>query len=90
MLKALSHIARGWYNFSKATPYIRELMSQRLEICDSCSYKQQLNAAGKKIVRMINEDGSLYKCGKCNCPLSAKTADPSSSCPIGKWDIAGT
>lgn len=89
-MSKLSHIARGWYNFAKAEPYIKQLMDYRLAICDTCPNKQQLNTAGQLLVKLINQEGSLFKCAKCKCPLSSKTADPGSECPIGKWGIAGT
>lgn len=86
----LLHIARGWYNYITSTPYTQELMDKRLAICDVCDKKQQLGSVGELLVTTINKEGSLFKCGECNCPLSAKTADPTSSCPLNKWSVAGT
>jgi len=90
MLKKLSHIARGWMNFIKGDPYVKEIMNKRLEICDTCVFKEQLSDTGKFIVNLVNNEASMFQCGKCKCPLSAKTADPTSECPIGKWGIAGS
>jgi len=88
-MSTLSHIARGWKEFLKGDEYTKHLMSERLAICDGCIHKQQLGKAGKILVKMVNEQASLYKCAKCNCPLSPKTANPTGECPIGKWGIAG-
>lgn len=86
----LQNIAEGWYNYIASSKYTQRLMKSRLDICDTCSKKEQLSPIGKKIVSAINEEGSLFRCGECKCPLAAKTASPSESCPLGKWSIAGT
>jgi hypothetical protein len=90
LFKKLSEIATSWYDFKEATDYTKQLMEHRLSICDSCTEKQQLNSLGKLLVTSVNEDASLFKCGKCNCPLSPKTAGLLNTCPLGKWGIAGT
>jgi hypothetical protein len=87
---SLVDIASGWYNYLNATPYVKKLIGQRLAICDSCPSKQQLTKMGQILVKSVNEEGNLFKCKECGCPLAAKTASLKSSCPLGKWSIAGT
>ncbi len=86
----LGLIAESWYDFIHADPYTKNLMQDRLSICDKCPHKVQMNALGKFIVSTINSEASLFKCKLCTCPLAAKTANPRSECPIKKWGIAGT
>ena len=86
----LKLIAESWYAFIHADPYTKNLMQDRLAICDRCPHKAQMNAVGKFIVSTINAEASLFKCNLCSCPLAAKTANPSSECTIKKWGIAGT
>ncbi len=81
----LLHIANGWYNFIQGSPLTRQMMTDRLMLCDSCPSKQQLNEVGKVIIQMLNKDGSVYICKECGCPLAAKTANPDSRCPLEKW-----
>lgn len=81
----LIQIARGWYNFAHGGAKIQQLMYKRLAICDSCPFKVQVNVVGQILIQLINEEGSVFQCGKCNCPLAAKTAVPEQSCPVGKW-----
>lgn len=89
-LKALTDIAQSWYDFSKGSDYTKQLMEHRLKVCDTCENKQQLNTLGQVLVTSINQDGSLFSCGLCKCPLAAKTAGTNNTCPINKWGIAGT
>lgn len=88
-MSTLANIARGWSEFAKAKPYTQNLMAQRLQICDQCPLKVQMNGLGKLIVTLINDQANTFRCGKCGCPLSALTADPSSRCKLGKWKAAG-
>lgn len=88
-MDSLLHIARGWFEFAQARPYIQELMKRRLEICDSCENKVQMSAVGKMIVGLINDKASTFRCGKCGCPLSALCANPASKCKLKKWTAAG-
>lgn len=81
----LTNIARGWYHFIKATSAVKTLMEERLAICDECPEKEQLSPASQKLMTAINAQTSLYRCGHCHCPLSAKTSDPKEKCPLKKW-----
>lgn len=90
MLKKLRDIAEGWFDFASGSPATKELMAFRLDKCDACPEKIEMTALGQVLVSTINNEASLYKCKKCNCPLASKTAAPGATCPIGKWDIAGT
>ena len=78
-------IIKSWYDFATADEATKNLMVTRLAVCESCPFKQQMSETGQFIIRTINEEGSVYSCEKCGCPLSAKTANPKNSCPIGKW-----
>jgi len=84
MLQSLTNIAEGWYDFIQGTPYTKELMKYRLNICDTCPEKKQLSSLGQFIVSTVNNEASLFKCGKCSCPLASKTAGPRSKCPLGQ------
>lgn len=90
MLQNLVNIAEGWFDFIQGTPYTKELMRFRLTICDSCPEKKQMSSMGKLLISTVNNEASLFKCGKCTCPLAPMTASPGKKCPLGKWDIAGT
>lgn len=86
----LIQIAKSWYDFSQGSDYTKALMESRLTICDNCPEKVQMDSLGQAIVTSINAEASIYKCGKCNCPLSPKTAHPANTCPLGKWGVAGS
>ena len=89
-MSSLVNIASGWYNYLNTTSYTRKLMRYRLNICDTCPSKVQLNKLGQIVIKAINEEGNLYKCKECGCPLAAKTASLNEKCPLEKWSIAGT
>jgi hypothetical protein len=89
-MPSLINIAEGWHNYITGNRHTKELMLKRLSTCGKCPHKQQLTEAGKIIIGLFNERGSLYKCRLCNCPLAAKTSAPGESCPDGRWDVAGT
>jgi hypothetical protein len=57
----------------------------RLEICDTCPLKKELNPAGLAIVKALNSEGSTYVCGACGCPLASITAAPDYKCKENKW-----
>ena len=86
----LLKIAKSWYDFIQGNDYTKSLMEKRLGICDNCSEKVQMDSLGQIIVTTINKEASMYKCNKCNCPLSPKTAYPTNTCPLGKWGPAGS
>lgn len=88
MLK-LSHIARGWFNFIKGDAYTKMMMTKRLVICDTCEEKKEISSLGKLLIQSINDEASVFQCGRCGCPLAAKTAEPLEQCPLKKWTIAG-
>lgn len=50
----------------------RQLVDYRLSICASCVHK-------KTMLKTVDV------CGKCNCPLVARTFFKKSFCIIGKW-----
>ena len=86
----LINIAVSWYDFVKGNSYTKSLMEYRLNICDTCEHKQQINSLGKFLVTTVNESASIFSCGICKCPLAAKTAGLENTCPLNKWGIAGT
>lgn len=73
-------IASSWYEFAKGDPETKNRMSRRLEICDSCPNKVQMDSFGKKIMSNINHPDAIYKCGKCSCPLVALASGKNNSC----------
>lgn len=83
----LIEIAKGWVNLARATNETREMAARRLEICDTCPFKAQLSGVGVLLVQAVNQEGSIYYCGLCGCPLASKTASPDSMCPDipSKW-----
>lgn len=86
----LVQIAKSWYSFAQGSDYTKLLMEKRLKVCDPCPHKKQMNKLGIVISNKINEDGSIYKCGLCDCPLSALTAHPANKCKDNRWGVAGT
>jgi hypothetical protein len=82
----LVEIAKGWTNL--VTDHNRELALSRLEICDGCEHKRQLNSAGTLILNAINSKNSTYYCAQCGCPLAALTRVAESECKAGKWKSA--
>jgi len=85
----LLEIASGWYHYINGNQSTRQLMDKRLQICESCPNKVQLSGTGQILVQSIHEEGSIYKCGLCGCPLAALTANPSSSCKDNRWPAVG-
>jgi hypothetical protein len=47
----------------------RELIEQRLEVCNSCEWFSK----------------RLAKCRKCGCFMKLKSTLKQASCPLGKW-----
>jgi hypothetical protein len=81
---SLVNIAKGWYNvINGVNP---ELALKRLEICDSCEYKTQMNSAGAVLVTALDQEASTYYCADCGCPLAAKTTVAAEKCGQGKWN----
>ncbi|MFZ8258150.1 hypothetical protein ACO1KT_14515, partial [Staphylococcus aureus] len=61
----LFEIAQGWWNFATASPEHKQMITQRLMICDDCPHKKQLSSAGKLLVTAVNKIASIFYCGKC-------------------------
>jgi rubrerythrin len=89
-MASLIEIGQGWYNFIKGDSNTKQLMHVRLSVCDTCPSKKQLTPAGKVIIELLNKDGSIFMCKECGCPLSAKSANPESKCPLNKWPKLNT
>lgn len=74
-------IIDAWYNVLNHTTEQKELADKRLEICLTCTYKEEILKGQKWTL----------KCGKCGCPLSVKVytkkthLDKNGSCPLDKW-----
>ncbi len=67
----MKKIIEGWKNVIVEDAEIEALSNERMTICNDCEHK----------TFMVGVD----ICGKCLCPLIAKTRSPESSCPIDKW-----
>lgn len=83
----LKEIAKGWVNFVIQPDDLKALAAERLEICDACPHKKQLNSVGQAIITTINSQASTYLCDICGCPLAAKSINSGSPCPLGKWPM---
>ena len=86
----LIRIGQSWGNYIQGSQETKKLMEYRLEKCDSCPHKKQMNALGEFLVTMINSEASTFKCGLCGCPLAGLTAHPGNSCKDNRWGPAGT
>lgn len=85
----LIHIVTGWFDYARGNQATKQLMDSRLKHCEDCENKVQMNSAGQILVQFVHEEGLIYKCGLCGCPLSPLTANPSSKCKAGKWNPVG-
>lgn len=83
----LTEIARGWANFVIQPDDLKALAAKRLETCDTCPHKRQMNSAGAFLITTINSQASTFICEKCGCPLAAKSINSGSTCPLGKWPM---
>lgn len=81
----LVEIAQGWLNLAKDDPILKEMAERRLDICDGCPFKKQLSGTGQAIIQVVNQEGSIYYCDRCGCPLATKTLAPDAVCPAGNW-----
>lgn len=79
----LSTIAKAWYHYIQATAETRQLMDQRLSVCDTCPQKEEHDMLGKIVFQ--NSPNNLYRCGLCKCPLGALASHPTSQCKANKW-----
>lgn len=87
LFETLANIAQGWYNYIEGSPETKQRMYKRLQICDTCEFKVEMDAFGQAMVKSINSTASTFKCGKCNCPLAGATASPHKKCPENLWPI---
>lgn len=87
LFDTLTNIAQGWFNYIEGSPETKQRMYKRLQICDGCEFKVEMDAFGKALVQSINSKSSTFKCGKCNCPLSAAAASPHKKCDMGLWPV---
>lgn len=94
---SLSNIITGWANltldqFNLLDEKTKAEGEKRLLLCNGCSMRVN-NTCSKKRKKPAVIDfeykgeqrtqGTEYN--GCGCNLSAKTLDPDSACPIGKW-----
>ena len=84
-MSSLKVIAEAWYNYVKATPEVKEMIRKRLDVCDTCPNKVQISPVGVKIMKALNDVNNTFKCGLCNCLLSAMAAHPVPQCKANKW-----
>lgn len=91
-MSRLLEIAAGWYNMINSTRPLQEMARARLEVCEECPEKVELNGLAAAVISLANSANSvadnskpIYRCGICGCALSAKALSPDSSCPLGKW-----
>lgn len=89
MLSKFLEIAHGWQNYISANPAVRELANRRLEECNMCPQRGEMNIVAASVIRSVGpssqESKPMYQCNNCGCPLAAKVMSPESRCPIGKW-----
>jgi hypothetical protein len=84
----LQEIASSSRVFLRADSPTKNLMLQRLLICDTCPNKRQLRTDGALQQGGENRPDSIYYCGQCGCPLLGKTREPEHECPMAKWGVA--
>jgi hypothetical protein len=83
----LTNIIHGWWNRLKEVTfgnkdYVQEQANIRRIICGGC----HINKGG--LCHADNQGKHIYTgewANGCNCPISAKSLDPDSDCPVGKW-----
>ena len=72
-LKKFKAICTGWKNVIWASPQIKKMAMKRAKECAKCDH----------IIAIM---GKGICCGKCFCPITAKTKVPGERCPIGTWE----
>lgn len=79
----LGNILNGWYNFIKKSEVTEQLAEQRALHCLSCVELKE----GVLLTFLNDELKEIqgYKCGICECPLSAKLRSKNEKCPLKKW-----
>lgn len=71
----LLEIAVAWKRAANPTKEQQQLAEERLEVCNSCEYKEF-----KSLIR-------TYICGACGCPIQKKVYTPQErGCPKQKWE----
>ena len=82
----LVNISYGWVSYLKATPETRARMAVRLQICDGCPNKQQVDKFTSRVLKLTgNQENNLFRCSLCKCPLGALAASPLNGCKGNKW-----
>lgn len=79
----IKSILRGWKNFISKSEVTEQLAKERAVICSDC-----LSLSKSLITAFINDhikEIQGYKCGICECPLSAKVRSKEENCPLNKW-----
>jgi hypothetical protein len=84
----LTAIATGWYRYVTGSPLVRQRMKQRLQICEQCEHKQQVDAITGVVldIAVPNSPGNLFRCGLCKCPLGPLSTLTEPGCKAGKWN----
>jgi hypothetical protein len=73
-MRRFKEIVNGYSNLVKSKLGVssdedEKIFSARRTICNACPHK------------MLEKD----RCGKCGCPLPAKTRSLITRCPVGNW-----
>jgi hypothetical protein len=79
----ISNIIDGWDSYLKGET--SPIAIERAKVCIKCVH------AIKGFFEKFMPDETLkrvqgLKCGKCNCPLSAKLRSQDEKCPLNKWE----
>ena len=84
---ALINIIVGWANYVKdrfdlLDDATKELANERLKHCDVCEIRNGTICDPNKTILYTQTNTQVSGCG---CHIAAKTLDPGSKCPAGKW-----
>lgn len=79
----LRSIIKGWKNYIGSDSVGLATAEKRAKICAACDEI----TSGKILMILPDEVKEIQgmKCGKCQCPLSAKTRSLNETCPLKKW-----
>ena len=70
-------IIEAWAESRNPSPFRKELAIARLNICNTCEYKETI----------LNSIKPIQICGICKCPLDKKAfTTKKGDCPLKKWD----
>jgi hypothetical protein len=73
----IEEIFKAWVSSANPNKDVEELAKQRVKICTSCEYKDEV---------IQNKKWSFY-CTKCTCPINKKIFSPKhNACPENKWE----